>query len=70
MEVAKLLPMQRFSIDMFSYYSSRSRILYSDGKQNTALASTRGVRIVALSISSHKQKPSLLFSNIVGSLYF
>ena len=32
-----------------------------------------GVRNVALFISSHEQiqlKPSLLFSNIVGSLYF
>ena len=31
-----------------------------------------GVRIVALSISSHEQsiKPSRLFSYIVGSLYF
>ena len=43
------------------------KILSSDGKQNaaSAKAGARGVRIVALSIKS-----GLLFSNIVGSLYF
>ena len=36
--------------------------------QNNAKAGARGVKIVALSISLIKF--SLLFSNIVGSLYF
>ena len=44
----------------------------SDGKQNTAYAGARIVIIVALSISSHEYtiKLTLLFSNVVGSLYF
>ena len=40
---------------LFFSYSGPSGILGSDGKQNTAKAGARGVRIVALSISSHEQ---------------
>ena len=36
-------------------YSGPSGIFGSDGKQSTAQAGDRGVRIVALSISSHEQ---------------
>ena len=36
-------------------YAGPSGILGSDRKQNTAYAGARGVRIVALSISSHEQ---------------
>ena len=39
---------------LFSY-SGPSGILGSDRKHNTAKACARGVRIVALSISSHEQ---------------
>ena len=39
----------------FFSYSGPSGILGSDRKQNTAYAGARGVRIVALSISSHEQ---------------
>ena len=41
-------------------------------KQNTAYAGARGVRNVAFSSISHEQreKPSLLFSIFVGSLYY
>ena len=45
--------MRRYSVDIFSY-SGPSGILGSDGKQNTA-SLLGGVRIVALSISSHGQ---------------
>ena len=40
---------------IFFSYSGPSGVLGSDGKQNTAYAGARGVRIVALSISSHEQ---------------
>ena len=51
MELVKLLPVHRYSVDIFSY-SGPSGILGSDGKENTGAG---GVRIVVLSISSHKQ---------------
>ena len=54
MELVKLLPVHRYSVDIFPY-SGPSRILGSDGKQSTPYAGARGVRIVALSISSHEQ---------------
>ena len=44
MELVKLLPVHRYIVDI------PSGILGSDGKQNTAKASARGVRIVALSL--------------------
>ena len=53
MELVKLLPMHRYSVDIFSY-SGHSAILGSDRKQNTA-SGARGMRIVAFSISSHEQ---------------
>ena len=49
-ELVKLLPMHRYSVDIFSN-SGPSGIMGSGGKQNTA----RGVRMVALSISTHEQ---------------
>ena len=60
---------------IFFSYSGPSGILDSDGKQNIAKAGDRvSVRIVALSISfswTDSIKPRrLLFSYIVGSLYF
>ena len=45
--------MHQYSVDLFSY-SDPSRILGSDGEQNTAKADSWGIRIVALSISSNK----------------
>ena len=54
MEFVKLPPVHRYSVDIFSY-SGPSGILVSDGKQNTTKTGARGVRIVALSISSHEQ---------------
>ena len=54
MELVKLLPVHRYSFDIFSY-SGPTGILGSDGKQNTATVGARGVRIVALSSSSHEQ---------------
>ena len=45
--------MHRYSVDIL--YSGPSAILGSEGKQNTAKAGARGVKIVALSISSHEQ---------------
>ena len=53
-ELVKLLPVHRYSVDIFSY-SGPSRILGSNEKQNIAYAGARGVRIVALSISSAEQ---------------
>ena len=47
MELVKLLPVHRYSVVFYSY-SGPSGILGSRGKQNTAQASARGVRIVAL----------------------
>ena len=44
--------MHQYSVDNFSY-SDPSRILGSKGKQNTAKADSRGVGIIALSISSN-----------------
>ena len=41
MELVKLLPVHRYSVDMFSY-SGPSGILGSYGKQNTAKAGARG----------------------------
>ena len=49
-ELVKLLPYIDIVL-IFCSYSGPSGILSSDGKQNTAW----GVRIVALSISSHEQ---------------
>ena len=49
MELVKLLPVHRYSVD-----SGPSGILGSDGKQNT-VAGGRGLSFVALSISSHEQ---------------
>ena len=46
--------MHRYSVDIFFSYSGPSGILGADGKQNTTYGGSRGVRIVALSISSHK----------------
>ena len=40
-ELLKLLPIHRYSFDIFSY-SGPSGILGSDGKQNTAAADARG----------------------------
>ena len=54
MESVILLPVHRYSVDIFSY-SGPSGILGSEGKQNTPKTSARGVRIVALSNSSHEQ---------------
>ena len=53
-ELIKLLPEHRYSIDIFSY-AGPSGLLGSDGMQNTTCVSARGMRIVALSISSHEQ---------------
>ena len=58
-KLVKLLPVHRFIVDIFSY-SGPSGILGScekqnTAKQNTAYANASGVRIVTLSISSHKQ---------------
>ena len=50
-ELVKLLPVHRYSVDFFFIFWS---LLGSDRKQNTAKAGARGVRIVALSISSHE----------------
>ena len=46
--------MSLYLYDIFSD-SGLSGIFGPDGKQNTAKASGRGVRIVAFSISSHEQ---------------
>ena len=46
--------LHRYSVDIFSY-SGPSGILESDGKKKNAKAGARGMRIVALSISSHEQ---------------
>ena len=55
MELVKLLPIHRYTVDMFSY-SGPSGILGSDGEQNTTLAGARGrENIVSLSIISHEQ---------------
>ena len=55
MELVKLLPMHQYDVDNFSY-SGPSGILGSDVKQNTVSKQVQGgVRIVALSISSHEQ---------------
>ena len=56
MELVNLLPVHRYSVDIFSY-SGPSGILGSDGKQNTASAGAvlGCMRIVRLSISSHEQ---------------
>ena len=51
-EFLKPLPVNQYSVDMFSY-SGPSGIFGSDRKQDTAKASDRGMRIVALYISSH-----------------
>ena len=53
-ELVKLLPVHRYIVDIFSY-AGHQGILGSDGKQNTLMLVLRGVRIVALSISSHEQ---------------
>ena len=53
-EVVEFLPVHRYNVDIFSY-SCPTGILGSDGEQNTASAGARGVRIVALFISSHEQ---------------
>ena len=47
------MELHRYSVDIFSN-SGPSGILGSDGKQNTTYGGARGVRIVALSISSHE----------------
>ena len=52
MDLVKLFPIHRYSVDIFPY-SGPSGILGSDGKQDTAQAGARGMRIVALSISTH-----------------
>ena len=52
MELVKLLPVHRYSVDIFSY-SGLSGILGSDRKQNAAVLG--GLRIVAFSINSHEQ---------------
>ena len=51
LELVKLLPVHRYSVDIFSY-SGPSGILGSYGKQNTTFKKPvlGGVRIVALSI--------------------
>ena len=58
MELVKLLPVHGYSVDLFSY-SGPSGILSSDGEQNVCKIGLKpvllGVRIVALSISSHEQ---------------
>ena len=57
MELVKLLPVHRYSVDIFSY-SGPSGILSSGRNQNTPLAGVRGGGgggIVVLSISSHEQ---------------
>ena len=56
MELVKLLPVHRYSVDIFSY-SGPSRILGSDGKQNIAFKKRvlGSMGIVALSISSQEQ---------------
>ena len=72
MELVKLLTVHRYNVDIFSY-SGPSGILGSDGKQNRLKRVLEGVRIVALSISSHEQtqlNQGCCFSYIVGSLYF
>ena len=64
--------MHRYSVETFSY-SGISGILGSDGKQNAVLAVARGRETFCtfyyFSLID-TIKPSLLFSNIVGSLYF
>ena len=57
MELVKRLPVHRYtgSVDIFTY-SGPSGILGSNGKQNATLKPLpEGVKIVALSISSHEQ---------------
>ena len=56
MELAKLLPVNRYSVDIFSY-SGPSGILGSDGSRILLKPVLGGVRIVALFISSHEQTP-------------
>ena len=53
-ELVKLLSVHRYSVDIVSY-SGPSGILGSGRKHNTTKAGARGVRIVAISISSHEQ---------------
>ena len=56
MELVKLLPIHRCSVDIFSY-SGPSGILGSGGKQNTAQANARGrENCCTLSISSHEPR--------------
>ena len=54
MELVKLLPMRRYRVNIFSY-SGPSELLGSDRKQKITLAGTRGVRIVARSLSSNER---------------
>ena len=53
--MVKNLPVHRYSVYIFFSYSGPSKILGSDGKQNSTQAGARGVRTVALSVSSHEQ---------------
>ena len=53
--MVKLLPLHRYSVDIFSY-SGPSRIPGSGGKQNILLRKVlEGASIVALSVTSHEQ---------------
>ena len=67
--------MHRYSVDIFSY-SGPSGIMSLRESRIPLNMVLGGMSIVALPISSHEQTknrvywPSLLFSNIVGSLYF
>ena len=54
MELVKFLPLHLYSVDIFSY-SGPSGILGSGGSRIPLKPVLGGVRIVALSISSHEQ---------------
>ena len=55
MELVKLLPVHKYSVDIFSY-SGPLGILDSGGKQNTTFKPVLGgMRIIALSIGSRYQ---------------
>ena len=69
MELVKLLPVHRYSVVIFFKFWTFENIRESRIPLKPVIG---GMRSVALSISSHEQaqKTYLLFSNIVGSLYF
>ena len=54
MELVKLLPIHRYSVDIYSY-SGPSGILGSDRSRILLKPLLGGVRIVAFSINSHEQ---------------